>query len=110
MASAPEDTDCPDKLLIEVLDYLERELDDHAALARGFGSITAGNYRVVVFDEGRRFSFADFESREIAEGYADDCASEGMMILADVFDDQFRHVGRGQHYALRGMTERERER
>jgi hypothetical protein len=110
MASAPEDTDCPDKLSIEVLDSRERERDAVAALARGFGSITAGHYRVVVFDEEQRLSFADFESREIAEGYADDYASEGMMILADVFDDQFQHVGRGQHYAMRGMAERERER
>jgi hypothetical protein len=104
------DAACPDELLIRVLDYLERMLAPDTALARGFGPIAAGSFRVVVYDEERRLSFADFVSREIAAGYADDYASEDVRIMADVFDDQFRHVGRGQHYALRAMEERERDR
>jgi hypothetical protein len=92
---------CPDELLLRMLDYLESELDPNTALARRYGPLAAGNYRVVVYDEKRQLSFADFETRETADAYADDCASEGM-VLADVFDDQYRHVGRGQHYAMRG--------
>lgn len=103
------DVGCPDELLIRVLDYLERVLAPDTALARGFGPIAAGSFRVVVYDEERRLSFADFVSLEIAAGYADDYASEDMRIVADVFDDRFRHVGRGQHYALRAMAERDRE-
>ena len=96
-----QEPSCPDQLLLRVLDHFERVLDPDAALARGFGPIAAGSFRVIVFDEERRISFADFESRELAQGYADDAASEGGLILADVYDDQLRHVGRGTHYASR---------
>jgi hypothetical protein len=96
-----QDPSCADVLLLRVLDHFEGVLDPDTALARGFGPIAAGRFRVVVYDEERRFSFTDLESREIAQGYADDAASEGGMILADVYDDQFRHVGRGTHYACR---------
>jgi hypothetical protein len=96
-----QEPSCPDELLLRVLDHFEQVLAPDTALARGFGPIEAGRFRVVVYDEERRLSFIDLESREGAQTYADDTASEGGMILADVFDDRFRHVGRGTHYAMR---------
>ncbi|MCC6750287.1 MAG: hypothetical protein IT371_21665 [Deltaproteobacteria bacterium] len=73
-------------------------------LARAQGLMRFGTYRVVVLESDGRTSSKDFGLERDARSYADDAASESddEPPLAFVLDSDFKVVGRGRHYALRG--------
>jgi hypothetical protein len=75
-----------------------------AAAARDHGPLAPGSFRVVVVMEADRgLTIIDFASRERAQHYAQDAASEsdgpGGTPYAYVFDDKLVFLGRGSHYA-----------
>ncbi len=96
-----QEATCPDQVLQQVLDHFERLLNPRALVARGFGPIATGHFRVVVYEEDGRVSFKDFAEQSEAQGYADDAASEDALVLAHVFDADLRLIHTGQHYAMR---------
>ncbi len=96
-----KDASCPDRVLQQVLDHFEQILDPRASVARSFGALATGHYRVLVYEQDGRVSFKDFGEQNAAREYADDAASEDALILAYVFDADFRVLYTGQHYAMR---------
>lgn len=97
-----QDPACPEELLQRVLDHFEQLLNPQGGLARRFGSLAPGRYRAVVYEEDGRTTFKDFAGRDEAVRYADDAASEGGLVLANVFNADWRLIHRGQHYAMKG--------
>ena len=68
--------------------------------ARSHGPLSAGHFRVVVYEASSRVTFHDFSARALAERYANDAASETEdgIVLAYVVDSSFRIVHTGKHY------------
>lgn len=94
-----EDVACPEALMQRVLDHFEQLLQPQSHVARRFGLLPSGWFRVVVYEEDGRTSCKDLATRDEAETYANDAASEGGLVLANVFDSALRLVHVGQHYA-----------
>jgi hypothetical protein len=73
------------------------------AAARDHGPVAPGSFRVVVMEADHGLTIRDFASRERAQRYAQDAASEsdgpGGTPYAYVFDDKLVFLGRGSHYA-----------
>lgn len=70
-------------------------------MARRFGPIAGGQFRVVTIESDHRISSRDLDSLESAKRYADDAVSEGWSDeppVAVVLDDGFDVVHRGRPY------------
>lgn len=98
-----KDPACPEDILVTVLDHFEAELNPHGALARTFGPMLVGDYRVLVYEPDARVTFKDFSDLDVAKQYADDAASESEngIVQALVFNGDLCTLHVGRHYGER---------
>jgi hypothetical protein len=97
------DPECPEELLVTVLDHFEVLLNPHGALARTFGPMSVNDYRVLVYEPDARVTSKDFPDLDQARQYADDAASESEngIVQALVLNGDLCTLHVGRHYGER---------